>query len=127
MKFRYFVLTILALVVFSGCLKENYAVQYSFTPTPTTETKVTPITGGVDIEFPFADFSCDTNSLKAVLGRTGSTYILTIQGNETEERCSQKFTAQIIGIEPGDYTLQLVYRSPQGDQQVLFNQFTVSQ
>lgn len=128
MKFRYFSLIILALFILSACnLKEDYSVQYSFTSAPSTETKITPTAGGVDIEFPFADFSCDAKSFKADLGRSNNTFIMTLEGNETEQRCPQQFIAQITGIEPGDYSFQLVYRTLSGDQQVMFNQFTVSQ
>lgn len=128
MKLRYFSLIILTLIILSACsLREDYSMQYSFTSAPSTETKITPTADGVDIEFPFADFSCDAKSFKANLGRSNKTFIITLEGDETEERCSQQFIAEITGIKPGDYSLQLVYRTAQGDQQVMFNQFTVSE
>ena len=127
MTLRYFSLIILALLILSACsLREDYSVQYSFTSAPSTVTNITPTADGVKIEFPFADFSCDAKSFKADLGRSNKTYIITLEGIETLVRCPQQFIAQVTGIKPGDYSLQLVYRTPQGDQQVMFSQFTVS-
>lgn len=127
MKFKYFSILFLAIFFLSACgLKQNYSLQYSFTSAPTTETSVEATADGVKIEFPFADFSCDAASFTAALGRSNNTFILTLSGTETEDRCSQKFKASISGIPAGDYSIQMVYQKPEGDQQVLFRDFTVA-
>jgi len=128
MKLKYFSILFLSIFLLTACgLKENYSLQYSFTDVPTTETKVEATADGVKIGFPFADFSCDAASFTADLGRSNNTFILTLSGTETEDRCSQKFTATISGIPAGDYSIQMVYQSPEGDQQVLFRDFTVAE
>lgn len=122
---------ILTLLIFSllltGCrFKENYVMQYSFTSELATETKFETKTNGIKLEIPFADFSCEPESFKAVLNRSGDTFSLTIAGSETQERCSQKFLADISGISPGNYELRVFYQKADQSQQVVFQEFTIN-
>lgn len=126
---RKIILAILALnlVLVTGCwLKESYSMQYSFSNEMVTENKLQPKADGLELEIPFADFSCDTKSMKAVLDRRGNNFILNISGTETQQRCSEKFSAEISGIKPGTYWLKVIYRQGDSDQQVLYQQFIVS-
>ncbi|NUM25428.1 MAG: hypothetical protein HUU49_02255 [Candidatus Buchananbacteria bacterium] len=124
----YFFITLLfGTLFFSAChLKEEYAVQYSFINELSTVTKVEPTGTGLKLEIPFADFSCDVANVKGVLKREMNTFILTLQGNETDQRCSQKFAAEITGIKPGDYEIKVVYLKGDQEQQVMYEKFTVS-
>jgi len=126
---RYVLATILLiLVLLTGCwLKENYTMQYSFTSELATETEFETKPDGIKLAIPFADFSCDQKSFKAVLNRTGDTFNLTISGTETDQRCSQKFSADISGIAPGSYQLRVFYLKGDQSQQAMFKDFTISE
>lgn len=101
-------------------------MQYSFSNEIITTSKFEPIDNGFNLEILFTDFSCDAKSFKAVLSRQGSDFVLTLSGNETDQRCSQKFSAEISGIQPGIYWLRVIYKKAGQDQQVLYQQFTVN-
>lgn len=101
-------------------------MQSSFTNDIATETKVEVVTDGLNAEVPFADFSCDIKSFKPVLNRDADTFTITLKGNETTERCGQKFSAQITGVVPGTYWLKVIYQKAGSSQQVLYQQFTIA-
>lgn len=101
-------------------------MQYSFSNEIIVESKLQPKADGLELEVPFADFSCDIKNIKAVLDRQADNFTLIISGNETTDRCSEKFSAEISGIKPGTYWLKVIYRQGDQDQQVLYQQFTVS-
>ncbi|MBI3291168.1 hypothetical protein HYZ76_02690 [Candidatus Falkowbacteria bacterium] len=110
----------------SGCkLQENYAVQYGFSNEVITETKFVITKDGVDMEIPFSDFSCDPKSFKAVLERRGNEFTMIIQGTETQQRCNQKFSAEIRGISSGDYTIKVIYKKSGEEQEVLYRDFSI--
>ena len=102
-------------------------MQYSFTSELATETEFETKPDGIKLAIPFADFSCDQKSFKAVLNRTGDTFNLTISGTETDQRCSQKFSADISGIAPGSYQLRVFYLKGDQSQQAMFKDFTISE
>ncbi len=128
MKKYFVIITILlsASLLLTGCnLKEEYSVQYSLINDSGTVTKVEPTPDGLKLEIPFADFTCDAASVKAVLRRAENSFMMTLSGNETIERCGQIFLAQISGIRPGDYDLKVIYLKGAESQPVLFEKFTV--
>jgi hypothetical protein len=124
-----FVLLVLSSLVIGCELKSSYSMQYGFSSEMTTETKIEPTAEGINLEIPFADFSCDSKSFKAVLDRDQqrNEFILNLAGNETEERCSQKFLAEITGISPGEYWLAVIYQKGEQQQQVLYEKFTITE
>jgi len=129
MRSKVFILTILLIIVISlaACrLKEEYSMQYGYSNEVVTETKVVTKSNGLNLEIPFADFSCDSTSFKAVLDRKDKTFTLSMKGTETTERCSQKFFANITGIESGTYWLKVVYDQGSQQQEVLYEQFTIA-
>ena len=107
-------------------LKENYAMQSSFTNEVIIENKVTPRADGLSLEVGFADFSCDITSFGPVLSRSGNSFKVILEGNETIKRCSQKFSANITGIQPGEYWISVIYKKADQEQQVLYEQLTIS-
>ncbi|MAF13354.1 MAG: hypothetical protein CMI53_00470 [Parcubacteria group bacterium] len=121
-------ITILSAVTLSACqLKENFAMQYGFTNEIVTESKLEPTANGLKVEVPFADFSCDVESFKGVLDKKDSTFTLSLEGNETTERCSQKFFADIEGMQPGTYWFAVVYQKGDDQNQVVYEQFTIAE
>jgi hypothetical protein len=119
---------LIAVLILTGCnIKENYSVQYSFSNEIITAVKFATKAGGVNLEIPFADFSCDAKSFKVQLSRQEDTFTLTIKGQETLERCSQKFSAEISGIETGTYWLKVIYLKGQTRQEVFLQQFSLTQ
>lgn len=118
----------LLLLTLAGCsLQENYSVQYGFTNEVTTETKLNVTSGGMELQTPFADFSCDTKSFKADVSRQNDTFTVLLSGNETTERCTQKFFLSISGVQSGTYWIKVIYRKAAGEeQQVVYQQFKVN-
>ena len=121
------VLAVLILSFFlAGCkLKENYALQASFTNELTTKNSIEATSDGVVVSIPFSDFSCNPASFKPTLDRQGNDFIILLDGEETVERCSYKFSATITGVGSGNYWLKVVYRQGETDQQFLYEQFKV--
>lgn len=124
------VLFITILLIFSFSLvacqfKESYAMQYGFTNEIITETKFEPTANGVNLEIPFADFSCDPKSFKGVLDKKENTFTLTLEGTETTDRCSQKFYADITGMQSGTYWMAVVYKRGDSESQVVYEEFTI--
>ena len=128
---KYFVIIsifFVASLLLTGCnLKEEYAMQYSLINNLSTETKVESTPQGVKLEIPFADFTCNANSVKAVLARSQNTFTVTLAGAETAERCGQRFMAEITGVSKGDYEIKVVYLKGDREQQVLFEPFRVGE
>ncbi|MFA6215386.1 MAG: hypothetical protein WC768_02370 [Patescibacteria group bacterium] len=125
-KFLFLALLFLA-IFFTGCqLKENYAMQYSFSNEAAAQVKFEPKTDGVKIEIPFADFGCDPKAYKAVLGRKINTFTITISGTESAQRCAQKFSADISGMVSGDYTFKVVYQKGADKIEVLNREFQIA-
>ena len=111
----------------SACqLVQNYDMTSSFTNEIKTETKVESKSNGLLLEIPFADFSCDITSFKPKLNREQDIFILTISGQESVERCSQLFSADIGGIEKGNYWLKVIYDKNGSQQQVLYKAFRIN-
>ncbi len=128
-KIPFFVFLLPCFLVFllAGCqLKENYSMQSSFTNEIITQTKLEIKTDGISVEVSFADFSCDLKSFKPTLSRDTDTFTISLQGNETTQRCPQKFSSEIKGIEPGDYWLKVIYQKGDEARQVVYQQFTVT-
>ena len=101
-------------------------MQYGFSSEITTENRLQTKADGLELEIPFADFSCDVKNMKAILDRQADNFTLIISGNETTNRCSETFSAEISGIKPGTYWLKVIYQKADQDQQVLYQQFTVA-
>nr|AQS29869.1 hypothetical protein [uncultured bacterium] len=101
-------------------------MQYGFSGELITETKLESKPDGVYLEMPFADFSCDSKSFKASLDVSGKNLVLSLSGNETKERCSVKFYADIMGIKPGDYWLKVIYNKNGESQEVLYQEFNIN-
>jgi len=109
-----------------GCqLKENYALQASFTNEVITKINMEVTSDGVKVDIPFADFSCEPESFKPILERKSNDFIIILEGNETSERCSSKFSAKITGISSGTYWLKVVYKKGEEDQRILYEEFKV--
>lgn len=120
------IILLTAIVGLSACqLEENYVMQYGFSNEIITETKFETIANGLKLEVPFADFSCDPQSFKGILDRKEKTFTLTLEGTETTNRCSQKFYANITGIQPGNYWMAVVYNKNGQKNQVVYEQFSI--
>ncbi|MDD2807734.1 MAG: hypothetical protein PHW95_04425 [Patescibacteria group bacterium] len=116
-----------AAIILSGCqLKENYSVQYGFSNELETESTFIANKDGYELTSPFADFTCDSQSVKANLARNGNIFTMILSGTETTQRCSYKFFAKITGVNPGDYEFKLIYQRDNLRQQVMYQQFSVS-
>ncbi|HLC89794.1 MAG TPA: hypothetical protein VJG65_02430 [Patescibacteria group bacterium] len=113
MKKIYFSLIIFGLILAACQLKQNYTMQYGFSNEIITASQTSEAKDGFKIELPFADFSCDAKSFKAVLNRKENNFTITLNGVETQERCSQKFFAEVAGIKQGDYWLKIIYQKNQ--------------
>lgn len=122
-------ITFLFFIIFnlSACqLVQNYDMISSFTNEIKTETKVESKSNGLLLEIPFADFSCDISSFKSKLNREGDVFTLMISGQESTKRCSQLFSANIEGIEQGDYWLKVIYNKNGDQQEVLYQEFSIN-
>lgn len=128
MKKNVVIILVVAAIMLSGChLKENYSVQYGFSNELITDSIFKANSDGYELTVPFADFTCDSQSVKANLARKNNTFTMVLSGNETTERCSYKFFAKITGVTSGDYEFKLIYQRENLRQQVMYEQFTVAQ
>lgn len=118
----------LVLVFLTGCqIQENYTIQYGFTAQEGDKVVIEPISGGVNLEIPFSNFTCDAVSVQANIKRVGEDFILDLSGNETEDRCSQLFTAKVDGIHIGGYMLEVNYVKDGEPSRILKQQFSVTE
>lgn len=110
----------------SGCqFKENYSMTSSFSNEIITKTVLEVEGSVVTLELPFADFSCDVKSFKPTLDRKAETFTIVLEGTEATERCSQKFSTEITGLEKGDYWLKVIYRKEGQDIEAYYQPFNI--
>ncbi len=110
----------------SGCntkINENYSLQGVFTSDLVPMALVFAEADKLKIELPISDFSCDVNSFTTSLGRKHNTFIVTLSGNETKERCPRNFTGIISGIKKGEYQLEVIYKKDSQSNELLFKKF----
>lgn len=125
--FLFFVVLLGGIVSLAACqLTDNYVTEYGFTNKVITESKFETTNDGLKLEIPFTDFSCDPASFKVLLEKKRNNLTMIITGTETEERCYQKFYADMSGIKSGDYQLKVVYKKNQEEQAVLDEEFTIA-
>ena len=118
---------LISLIALFGCqLKENYAMQSSFSNEAITKTSLEVKDKNLSLEMPFADFSCDIKSFKPVLSRDNEVFTIILEGSETVDRCPQKFSAEITGLKPGDYWLKVIYRKAGQDREVFYQPFNIA-
>ena len=123
---RVVVATIVSALLLTACnFKDTYLMQYSFTAEPTTETLVTPSAGGLQLVVSFADFTCDAQSVKAVLSRDDTVLRIILEGTETDQRCSQRFNAEIDGIAAGNYLIKVIYQKGNTTIEILSQEVTI--
>lgn len=126
---KYFLLiSIVFALLLAGCqLKENYAMQYSFSSELITEADFQAKADGFELSLPLADFSCQPTEMKAALNRQGNNLTILINGPETTKRCSQKFSASVVGLKPTAYQLKVIYDREGQKQEILVQDFSVKQ
>ncbi|OGY47599.1 MAG: hypothetical protein A2840_00215 [Candidatus Buchananbacteria bacterium RIFCSPHIGHO2_01_FULL_47_11b] len=123
---RFMVTVLVSALLLTACnFKDTYTMQYSFIAEPSTETLLKPRAGGLQLSVPFADFTCDAQSVKAVLDRDNAILRITLQGTETEERCSQRFDAEIDGTGGGNYLVKVIYQKGDTAIEVLSQEVTI--
>ena len=123
---RFIVTALISALLLTACnFKDTYTMQYSFIAEPSTETVLTPRPGGLQLSVPFADFTCDAQSVKAVLNRDDAALRITLQGTETGQRCSQRFQAEIDGIAAGSYLVKVIYQKGNTAIEILSQEITI--
>lgn len=126
MKKTILLIFLISVISLAGCkLKENYAMQSSFSNEIITKTVLEVEGSTLTLELPFADFSCDIKSFKPTLDRQAETFTIVLEGTETTERCSQKFSTEITGFEKGDYWLKVIYRKGGQDIEAYYQPFNI--
>ncbi len=115
--------------LFSGCqVEENYVTEYGFSDNLLANSRIQSKPNGVFIEVPFVDFSCETETFRAVLNRSKikREFSLIISGTETEERCNKLFFAEILGVSPGKYSLKVIYEKTEEERlDVFYEKFEI--
>jgi hypothetical protein len=122
------VLLILFFTIFnlSACSsKQTYELKASFNNKLVEQAEIIPKSDSLDIEIPLAGISCNVDSFKTLLERKQDTFIVTLVGDETEERCSRNFTATISPISIGEYWLKVIYEKNGENTELLSERFVI--
>jgi len=123
-KIFFFLILFLVITSLPACkIEENYAMQGVFTHELAAQSSVIAKDKKLTVEVPIADFSCNIDSFETFLERQRDTFIVTLVGDETEERCEVNFTGTISEIQTGDYWVKVIYKKGDEEQELLFKEF----
>lgn len=123
---KWYALTLCVMMLFlAGCVRQNYSLQYSFDSKQLDDPIFGATDSGFEVALPLQDFTCQTESVKAVLEREDMQFRIILSGTETPRRCQTVFNAEIEGVDTGDYAVQIIYRVDGEDATILSSEFTV--
>ena len=115
---------LLAIISLPACkTEETYTMQGVFTDKLAVQPSAVVKDKKLTVEVPIIDFSCDVESFEIFLERQRDTFVITLAGDETDQRCQRNFTGRISGIKTGDYWVKVIYKKGDQEQELLFKEF----